>query len=119
MQNSILQGVREKLCRFVAWSFSWSTDKKASSEALPPVDPNMRSLLATFFDHHPPATVRYFNLLLFQAWAFLDTTAKTGVSDEQIAAYLDQLHVLIDAVHRYHRQLDEGPPLLQQGGSIA
>ncbi len=59
--------------------------------------------MTRFFRHHPPETIRYYTLIIFQCWSINDCTLKTKVADRDFADFLDQLNDFSAAAYRYHQ----------------
>jgi hypothetical protein len=62
----------------------------------------LRDSLSKFFEQHPPETVNYFTLIIFQCWAVNECKIKSEVTDEAFAGFLDQINDLVRETYRFY-----------------
>ena len=76
---------------------------------------SLKEVISTFFNSITPDASQVLTWKIFQCWTTRDCNFKSDVTNEEIAAFLDQLNLLVAAAYIEHQAnaVSENP---RQGG---
>ena len=76
---------------------------------------SLKEVISTFFNSNTPDSSQVLTWKIFQCWTTRDCNFKSDVTNEEIAAFLDQLNLLVAAAYIEHQAnaVSQNP---QQGG---
>jgi hypothetical protein len=76
---------------------------------------SLKEVITAFFNANTPDSSQVLTWKIFQCWTTRDCNFKSDVTNEEIAAFLDQLNLLVAAAYIEHQAnaVSENP---QQGG---
>ena len=82
-------------------------------------DHSLKEFISTFFNSITPDSSQVLTWKIFQCWTTRDCNFKSDVTNEEIAAFLDQLNLLVAAAYIEHQAnaVSENPK--QSGGNNA
>ena len=66
-------------------------------------DHSLKEVISTFFNSITPDSSQVLTWKIFQCWTTRDCNFKSGVTNEEIAAFLDQLNLLVAAAYIEHQ----------------
>ena len=79
----------------------------------------LKEVISAFFRSNTPDSSQVLTWKIFQCWTTRDCNFKSDVSDKEIAAFLDQLNLLVAAAYIEHQANAVSHNSAQHGGQNA
>lgn len=81
-------------------------------------DNSLKEVISTFFNSNTPDSSQVLTWKIFQCWTTRDCNFKSDVTNEEIAAFLDQLNLLVAAAYIEHQANAVSENGQQGGGDV-
>jgi hypothetical protein len=104
MKKLIRVRILAMLCLFFRQWLAPGRRIKRRLKRLQAENKRLRDSLSKFFEQHPPETVNYFTLIIFQCWAVNECKVKSEVTDEAFAGFLDHLNDMVRETYRFYKK---------------
>jgi hypothetical protein len=98
----IFQRVLAVLCPFVVYYRNLAKVFPKSSPRHKYNGLHLEQAIHRFCNHTSPEHMQYLSCINFRCWSMSDDRFKSGITDTDFAAYLDEVNHLAKAVHQHY-----------------